>query len=74
MSNIINLEGKAIIITGAGSGIGRETALVLAKQSATVIMLDVNEVGLTETAALGGENCHPVTIDLTIASIQVNPR
>lgn len=65
MSNIINLEGKAIIITGAGSGIGRETALVLAKQSATVIMLDVNEAGLTETAALGGEHCHPVTIDLT---------
>ena len=65
MSNIINLVGKTIIITGGGSGIGRETALVLAKQDATVIMLDVNEAGLTETAVLGGEHCHPITIDLT---------
>ena len=65
MNSIILLTGKTIIVTGAGSGIGRETSLVLAKQGATVIMLDINEDGLTETAELGGERCHPITIDLT---------
>lgn len=65
MDNIIEISGKKIVVTGAGSGIGRETALLLAKQGAVVIMLDVNEDGLIETAALGGERCHPYTIDLT---------
>ena len=65
MDNIIAIAGKKIVVTGAGSGIGRETALVLAKQGATVIILDVNEAGLIETEVLGGERCHPVTIDLT---------
>lgn len=65
MSNIINLARKTIIVTGAGSGIGRETACVLNAQGASVIMLDVNEENLAETAALGGERCHPIAIDLT---------
>ena len=65
MGNIIDLEGKVIIVTGAGSGIGRETTRVLADQGATVVMLDVNADGLAETASLGGERCHSIIIDLT---------
>lgn len=65
MGNIIGLEGKIIIVTGAGSGIGRETTRVLADQGATVLMLDVNADGLAETASLGGKRCHSITIDLT---------
>lgn len=65
MDKIINLTNKTIIVTGAGSGIGRETTLVLAEQGAMVIMMDVNTVGLAETAAIGGSHCIPMTIDLT---------
>ena len=64
----LNLDNKTIIVTGAGSGIGRETSLVLAKEGATVVMMDVNVEGLQETATLGGEKCHPLAIDLTNAN------
>ena len=43
------MDGKHIIITGAGSGIGRETAKVLSRLSAKIVMLDLNEEGLAET-------------------------
>lgn len=65
MGSIINFEKKVVIVTGAGSGIGRETSCVLAREGATVVMMDVNVDGLTETATLGGEQCHPLPIDLT---------
>ena len=68
MANIIDLTDKLFIVTGAGSGIGRETSLVLSEQGATVIMMDINSDGLGETAAIGGVRCHPMTIDLTDAS------
>lgn len=65
MTNIIDLKGKKIIVTGAGSGIGRETAITLGQEGTIVLMMDVNAEGLAETANVGGENCHPMTIDLT---------
>ena len=68
MKRIIDLTQKLVIVTGAGSGIGRETTRVLSEQGATVIMMDVNDDGLAETAALGGEYCHSLKIDLTDAN------
>jgi 3-oxoacyl-[acyl-carrier protein] reductase len=44
------LDGKVAVVTGAGSGIGRETAIVLARAGAEVVLADVSEVGLEETA------------------------
>ena len=61
----LNITNKIIIVTGAGSGIGRETSLALVREGATVVMMDINAVGLAETASLGGERCHPQMIDLT---------
>ena len=65
VGEIINFTNKNIIVTGAGSGIGRETSLALARKGATVVMMDINSEGLSETASLGGEHCYPLTIDLT---------
>lgn len=39
----MRLNDKIIIITGAGSGIGKETAILFAKEGATIIVNDVNE-------------------------------
>lgn len=50
---------KVVLITGAGSGIGRMTALQFAENGAAVVVSDVNPAGGEETSALirknGGE-------------------
>lgn len=45
-----NLEGRVAAVTGAGSGIGRATALALAEAGCEVAISDVNEAGLDDTA------------------------
>lgn len=44
------LDGKVVVITGAGSGIGQELALNAAGKGAILALSDVDEVGLLETA------------------------
>lgn len=48
MINPMKLENKTIIVTGAASGIGRETARVLYNLGAKLLLLDLNEAGLVE--------------------------
>ena len=48
----MRLENKVAIITGAGSGIGRASALRFAAEGAYVLAVDVNEEGLDETGQL----------------------
>lgn len=49
MENPFNINGKSIFITGAGSGIGRATAVLCAELGASVSITDLNETSLVET-------------------------
>ncbi len=57
---------KNIFITGAASGIGRETALLFAKNGWFVGIVDVNEGGLASLASeIGEDNCLLAIMDVT---------
>jgi NAD(P)-dependent dehydrogenase (short-subunit alcohol dehydrogenase family) len=60
--------GKTILITGAASGIGRDTALIFAREGANVVCADINEDGVKETAEQVnkiGSQALALTIDVT---------
>jgi NAD(P)-dependent dehydrogenase (short-subunit alcohol dehydrogenase family) len=48
----MKLQDKTIVVTGAGSGIGRELVLALLARGASVAALDLKQEGLDETARL----------------------
>jgi len=53
------LDGKVCVVTGAGSGMGRASAIEMAAQGGRVVVTDVNEAAARETTdailAAGGE-------------------
>ena len=56
MINPMSLENQVIIVTGAGQGIGRGVAQLAAQLGARVIVNDLNEDGVKETAEQIGGN------------------
>ncbi len=57
---MLTLDGKVVVITGAGSGIGRALALRAARQGAILAISDWDEVGLVETAQQVQTSTHQV--------------
>jgi len=64
----MRLEGKVCLITGAGSGIGRSSALLFAKEGGTVAVADLDpgsaERTVAEVVAAGGQ-ASAYTVDVT---------
>ncbi|MCB0197920.1 MAG: glucose 1-dehydrogenase [Anaerolineae bacterium] len=48
----MRLQNKVALITGAGSGIGRETALLFAEEGAAIVAADINDAGGLETVQM----------------------
>src|SRR5574341_1481204 len=48
----MRLKDKVALITGAGSGIGRESSLLFAREGASIVVVDVNDDGGNETVEM----------------------
>lgn len=61
-----SLDNKKVLITGGASGIGKATALLCAQMGAEVILVDLNEQGLQQTAQeIGKESTIIKAVNLT---------
>ena len=51
----MKVNNKTIVVTGGGSGMGRELTILLLKKGARVAVADVNSKGMEETVSLAGD-------------------
>jgi short-subunit dehydrogenase len=64
----MKIQGKVIVVTGGGSGMGRGLVLDLLNRGARIIAIDINPMALEETASLAANNresLSTIVLDIT---------
>ena len=60
----MRIDGKVAVVTGAAAGTGRAIAQRLAAEGAEVVLADIDEAGLAQTADSIGAAARRVHLDL----------
>ena len=64
------LEDKVALVTGAASGIGRATALAMAREGASVVVSDINVEGGEETVTLIGDDARAAFVHADVTDVR----
>ena len=74
----MKVQGKVIVVTGAGNGMGRDVTLQLLQAGATVAAVDLNEDMLKETEKLAGGASKNLSLHIVniadLAAVQELPK
>lgn len=65
MFNPLSLKGRRYLITGAASGMGKATSILLSKLGAELVLIDLNEEGLKATASELDGKSYILPLDLS---------
>ncbi len=63
----MKLQNRCVVVTGAGSGIGRACALKCAEEGASIVVADINEIAAAQTVKLiqdAGANAFAYKVDV----------
>lgn len=67
MKDLLDINGRHYMVTGAGSGIGRATALLLSEMGAKVLLVDINKESLLKVQSECKSRTEILELDLTDA-------
>ena len=66
----MSLSNRVAVVTGSGQGIGREIALMLAEQGASVVISDINSAAAKEVAAeIEAKNSKSIAITANVTAV-----